>query len=242
MNLINILNEVNKQMECDLLISNIRKKIETISFNYMAHGITKTLKLNANIKKLKKSNGSYSIGIIIIEDDKYKSEFGNPLATLRLNFIKWLKTFLKKNQYFLEFQEASSTLGIIKTILYIEENHGIKVEKLPRYIFHFTAVENLKSILKNGLIPKTHKKIEPHPKRIYFLLDDDDSFENTLHSYTKTNYNFLAKLKVDTNKIHNQFYLDNDLFNGIYTDEKINPNAITLIYPSEYSLTHKLAI
>lgn len=72
------------------------------------------------------------------------------------------------------------------------------------------------------------KKIEPHPKRIYCLLTlkKYEVFEKTLLKYTITNYDKLALLEIDTTKIKNKFYRDNDLLEGIYTDERISPNAI----------------
>ena len=228
MKLLSLISEVNKQMKCDLLIRNIKKKIESMKMTHEENSI----ELDATVKKLRKSNGSYSIGIAILEDTNGPMIDGKNLFTnLRIEFIKWLKSFLKKNQYFIEFIESQPLdFALRKIVYYIEENHGVTVKKLPRFIYHLTAVENLESIKKNGLIPKTEMKIEPHPKRIYCLikLNNYREFEQILLSHTKTSHDYLVLLKIDTNKIHNQFYLDNDLKNGIYTDEKIDPRAIRI--------------
>jgi len=186
--------------------------------------------ININSAKLiSKSNKTFSLEIIIRREIDAKP---NELNKIEL-FKKWFYALLNKNKYFIEDNnEWLTDTGFHDDLFRFEKNNDVAIKKLPKFIYHFTTEENLKSILTHGLIPKANNKIENHPKRIFCLTTKNKkwTFEQSLLYHSKTNFNHLRLIKIDTSKINNKFYLDNDTVDGIYTNTKINPIALTLAH------------
>ena len=105
-------------------------------------------------------------------------------------------------------------------------------------LYHVTNSEN---ILKYGLIPKSEKKKNYHPHRVYLSRCIEDSliilkqFQNLdkIKNHKK-NYDIL---KIDTSnlksfnfngKLYDVVFYDDTNSNGVYTNDRILPENITL--------------
>jgi hypothetical protein len=106
----------------------------------------------------------------------------------------------------------------------IEDLESETLVKVPRFIYHYSEIENIKSILTNGLIPSRGGEDAPawHPysysPRVFF------SVKCPKGSYS------VALFKVDTRKLSDvTFYEDTRWEGGVWTPSKIPPDAIKLI-------------
>ena len=106
-------------------------------------------------------------------------------------------------------------------------------------IYHITNDYYIDKILKNGLQPRSKRKIEKEqPDRIYFFVKDPiryTGFIKHLHSkminHAHKNINKLYVLEIDLSKCEDKlFYYDNLAQNCVYTHENIPPQCISIIH------------
>lgn len=113
--------------------------------------------------------------------------------------------------------------------------------KIDSELFHLTKSKNTNDILKYGLMPKSGKKKNYHPERIYLSYNMNDILVLLNHfrnlDKIKNNKDSYDVLKIDTNNLKSfnfnnkeyniVFYKDSNS-NGVYTYDRINPDNITL--------------
>lgn len=106
------------------------------------------------------------------------------------------------------------------------------------YLYHLTNDYYIDKILKNGLSPKSHKKMEKeHPNRIYLgirKMGIDSKFTKQMYSKMRNHLNHpiekLYVLKIDLSKCEDKrFYYDHFTPAGIFTHENIPPQCISII-------------
>lgn len=98
-----------------------------------------------------------------------------------------------------------------------------------RTLYHVTDNNNVKDILKRGLIPKAHHKLLYHPERVYFMTDLDGIQEFINHPSSMISYPTI--LEVDTTGI--DLYIDPNHPKAVYTYDNINPNKISVLKENE---------
>lgn len=106
---------------------------------------------------------------------------------------------------------------------------------VPDILYHVSPTTNRNKILTNGLYPKTNKRKENHPERIYFAYKFDDC-EKLIDNF-KINDIISNKIdmKYDLYEINSKglniiIHTDPNFFDkGCYTYDNISPNIIKLI-------------
>lgn len=106
-----------------------------------------------------------------------------------------------------------------------------------KFLYHITPQYNVDSILKNGLLPRHDNDIYYYPDRVYmFATDDMDKIKKWGYRLyfangDERNDGNYTILQVDTNVLKNdkvKLYYDPNLPDGVYTTDKISPNAIKI--------------
>lgn len=157
----------------------------------------------------------------------------------------------------------SSEVDVIYNTKY-REHHYIQMRFEPMFsynandivkkwnrLYHITTKSNLKSILQNGLLPKSDNWRFKYPPRVYLikgnvgkikmkqiasaLYDDRPDYDNES----------IVQLTIDASKLSEDvdFYLDTLFEDGIYTYNEIPPEAIIdsrVIKRESFSLSSKL--
>jgi len=113
---------------------------------------------------------------------------------------------------------------------------------LPEYLYHVSEQKYYDKIMKNGLIPRSLKKIENHPERVYFLdsLEGANNFKEILEDMNpENNYiilrvdiKLLPKLKLhfDPTYFQNEEdYYNEEKYKAYYTYNNITPLSLKLI-------------
>ena len=112
------------------------------------------------------------------------------------------------------------------------------VKPITRYLFHWSPSYNKDNILQHGLIPSSQNSRFNYPPKVHLLKGEASDMEkidigNQLcHVNNNPNNNGEYSLfKIDLSKIPDdvEFYLDPRYEYGVYTKQKIEPNAITYI-------------
>ena len=116
-----------------------------------------------------------------------------------------------------------------------QEDETENIIKNNEYLYHWTPEYALNDILKNGLIPDCKNDLLKFPPRVYLILDNvTDDYKDILgyqlftHNKNPNNDGNYILLKIDISKLNNdnKFYYDPNSSIGIYTEDKINIEAI----------------
>jgi hypothetical protein len=111
------------------------------------------------------------------------------------------------------------------------------------YLYHVTEYKYVKNILKNGLIPQSHNKIESHPDRIYvmnnmigaihfsrFLEDMYSDYSGECFKIFKINNKLIdIKLYYDQLYLKSKKDFEYPAFKALYTYDNIPPNVMELV-------------
>ena len=161
------------------------------------------------------------------------SEIVHYMDTYGWYFAKVMGTDINK----LDAKAFFKMVSIPSFTLIFEPKFDLLVDEntLPHYFYHITPSKNINKILKKGLIPKNHCKVNYHPERVYFFpnypknwKDIADGFrrdEGTTESY--------CLLSIDAEQLNkkNSIYVDQNSNNRLafYTEEPIPPFVIEVI-------------
>lgn len=106
---------------------------------------------------------------------------------------------------------------------------------LPSYFYHITPSKNINKILKKGLIPKNHCKVNYHPERVYFFTEYPKNWKNIADGFRRDEgvMEKYCLLSIDAQRLNkkNNIYLDqnsNDRI-AVYTEEPVPPFVIEVI-------------
>lgn len=106
---------------------------------------------------------------------------------------------------------------------------------VPNFLYHISSVKNRNKILNYGLYPKSGKRKNYHPERIYFLyyfkdhekLIDNFKLTDIINKKPYTSYDLY---KINCKNLDIIIHTDPNFFNkGCYTYDNINPNRIEII-------------
>lgn len=112
--------------------------------------------------------------------------------------------------------------------LYLEPKYDLKIDNIPKILYHASPIKFKDKISKIGFIPKTGNKLSKHPERIY-LSDDLNtvvSFGKNIKKETGEGY---CIYEIDSSCISNLYSDINLRDSGYYTNQNIPPNSFKLI-------------
>lgn len=119
-------------------------------------------------------------------------------------------------------------------LIRFEAKYDIKIEDIPKYLYHATTREKALKILSFGLSPKTNSIISTHPERVY-LANTSNAAEtmvrNNPNAWKKSRDGRFCVLQINTNMIPRYFQIYQDpnyKKNGFFTLNNIPPKAIEL--------------
>ena len=122
-----------------------------------------------------------------------------------------------------------------EVMIRFEAKYDIRIEKIPRYLYHVTSRERGLKIMTLGLIPKAHSIASNHPERIYLGRDPDD-LETMIRthpdSWKKSRDGKFTILKINTQMIPRYFQIYNDpngKGHGVFTLNTIPKSAIDVV-------------
>jgi hypothetical protein len=214
---------------------------EEFSIN-LSEGLIKSVKLEIAFNLLSKNFKDYIISNI--ENSKISieiSEYDEKQFSLLLSYLNSLGYFITRESVHLqngrtllskEFDASLITNNlndISSIVLYIEPKYDIKIERVPKVLYHATPNRNSDKILQTGLTPKSRSKLAFHPERVYLT----DTVENAKDISKKlsaiTGEKGWSILKIETQHIPPYFklYKDPNYTNGYYSVNNIPPSAIT---------------
>lgn len=197
----------------------------------LSEGLIKTFPIGSTIRILEKrfpeTNITYTGEEIVISNNKIElSEYIALINNLGYYISQVSKT---GDIYQSSFKESEVYLEIV-----LEAKFDIKVEDIPKTLYHSTHKKNLNKILKNGLVPKSESKLSKHPDRIYLTNRYEHVYyfsKYILDFYSKVNFyeHDSVILKIDTTTdLDIRLYVDINLSEtGYYTIDNIPPKYIT---------------
>lgn len=218
-------NDVLWQPEIESLYEQYRE-----NQNKLYEGLIKTYPVDATIDKLKRSG---------FEAEKLIQDNNN--VTIIVKYHPYDHTKIKKIMDIYGWYEQGLYNISNKKWIYFLPKFGLDatedVYKSDMILYHVTNDYYVNKILKNGLQPRSHKKIEKEqPDRIYLIIKNPVNYKGfLLHLYNKMrkhdkNIKSLYVLKIDLSKCEDKlFYYDNLLTGGVYTHENIPPQCISIV-------------
>lgn len=121
-----------------------------------------------------------------------------------------------------------------------------------KYIYHLTTEKKAERILINGLKVHTNDEMFSYPERTYFFINNmpDDFLKEFFNEKIEGNNNYknqtfykvnLVLLKINVEPIIDKvkFYNDPNMDNGIYTEDYIPPQIITIERKINYKILKK---
>ena len=126
---------------------------------------------------------------------------------------------------------------------YKQKDETDNIKSMYNVLFHWTPSSNVDSIMKNGLIPCNKNIIFNYPPRTYLIKGDSSQqkllwlgsmlCDAKIGSNDNANYSLL---KIDLSKIDDnvRFYLDSNTEIGIYTEDFIEPQAISFVLEKDF--------
>ncbi len=182
------------------------------------------------------------------------------------NGTKAIKTIFRKSEYNEKLIDTMfNTYGYFKSNVENLDNNYIAIEYEAKfeeilnkqleskgYIYHLTTEKKLNNILRNGI--KTHKGNNTfnYPHRSYFFtnLMTDEFFKMFYNEKIEYNNNIecgkfykvsLVLLKIDLKGLlgKTKFYVDPNMDNGVYTEDYIPPQNITVQKKINYKILKK---
>jgi hypothetical protein len=140
------------------------------------------------------------------------------------NMLKKYKNKLLNNHIILSYYYDNRSI-----IVYYKEIFEKRI-KPEQYLYHVTLYDNVDSIMKNGLIPKSSKesKMWNDSASLEYLPAVFATSKNNL--WSMINSNEYTLLIIDTTKIKNKWYIDANIQDGDHfiTYEPIPPEAIQI--------------
>lgn len=133
-----------------------------------------------------------------------------------------------------------------KTELQDDKTEEIKLKY--KMLFHWCLLNNLDRIMKDGLLPKHNNRKFNYPNRIYLMKGGIDRKKmKSLGKFLYRNNNFMNNgnyvlLKVDIRNVSEEvrFYYDPCTDIGIYTEQPIPKEYITIVEKCNFSKRHGL--
>jgi hypothetical protein len=125
-----------------------------------------------------------------------------------------------KNSFLLEKKGVAN--------LQYEAKFDIKIEKIPKELYHLTKTKNLSNVLKKGLIPKSSIQFFNYKDRIYLSTNVNSLIDLASQKNFIVNDKQFTILKIDGTKLNYgiRFFKDPNFENGLYTLENIHPNFL----------------
>lgn len=157
-----------------------------------------------------------------LEFDFFDCDFSSEKFKNIEKLLKKYKNKLLNNHILLSYDYSECDLRIYYKEIFVKRINP------DDYLYHVTDANNIESIMKYGLIPKSSKesKTWSHKSSLEYLPAIFATSKNNLWSFVDLESTVL--LIIDTTKIKNKWYLDANLPNGEYfiTYEPISPDAI----------------
>lgn len=113
---------------------------------------------------------------------------------------------------------------------HVEFNAKYDMEYHPNneFVYHVTDAKYVPKILKNGLIPKSKNKMNPHPDRIY-LTDNIESLNAITNEFVIGGYiENPVQLKISCRRLYIKYMSDPKFNGGFYTTQNIPPQNIEI--------------
>lgn len=178
--------------------------------------------------------------------DVFKSEI-EYLQSLFIDRFGWFPTLMiidteKFKNYKIPYDKSillSKNKLLDKVEIIFEAKYDIEIN-IPDKLYHLSIQEYEKSILNNGICPKSKSKLTKHLDRIYVCIDVDKCYEliprmkleykNLIYfnSKNKIDYKWII-YEINTKKLDIKLYQDPNYIGGYYVIENIHPNNIKII-------------
>lgn len=218
-------NDILWQPEIESLYKDYRRKQ-----NKLYEGLIKTYPVESTLNKLR------NLGF---EADKLIQDNNN--TTIIVRYHPYDHSKIKKIMDVYGWYEQCLYNISNKKWIYFLPKFGLEatsnVYSGEMKIYHITNDYYIDKILKNGLQPRSHSKIEKdQPNRIYFFEKDPyryTDFIKHLYSRMRNHKNSeienIYVLEIDLSKCEDKlFYYDNLASNAVYTHENIPPQCISI--------------
>jgi hypothetical protein len=192
----------------------------------LTEGLIKTHPLKTSVDIIKRRFPGLIVeiekdGEIYIEGDMLKlknyfplfNNLGYFISTYTINGIDWIKDFDDNTK---------------PSALYLEPKYDIKVENIPKILYHASPLKYKNKILKIGFIPKTGNKLSKHPDRIY-LTDNLNTAFYFGQNIKKEQGDGFCLWEIMGNCVHNLYSDINLRKGGYYTLGNISQTCFKLI-------------
>ena len=202
------------------------KKQSKNGYLIISEGLITTHPLNKSINIIKKRFPSLTVeieedGEIYIEGEMSElknyiplfNNLGYFISTYTVNGNKWEKDY------------TDNTRPIS---LYLEPKYDLKIDNIPKILYHTSPIKFRDKISKIGFIPKTGNKLSNHQERIY-LTDDLNTAISFGKNIKKEHNSGYCIYEIDGSCISNLYSDINLRNNGYYTIQNISPNYFKLI-------------
>lgn len=192
----------------------------------LTEGLIKTHPQNISIDIIKKRFPNLNVkmekdGEIYIEGDMVElnnyiplfNNLGYFISMYTLNGIDWGK----------DYTDDTKPIAI-----YLEPKYDLKIDIIPKLLYHASPIKFKEKIYRIGFIPKTGNKLSKHPDRIY--LTDNIEIVNYFGENIKKEYNSGYCIYEINGECISNLYSDINLRNGgYYTNGNIRPECFKLI-------------
>lgn len=191
----------------------------------LTEGLIKTHPLESSKEIIKRRFDNLTVeiekdGEIYIEGDMLElknylplfNNLGYFISTFTLNGTEWVK----------DFDDNTKPLA-----LYLEPKYDIKIDIIPKTLYHASPIKFKDKISKIGFIPKTGNKLSNHPDRIY--LTDNLSTAIYFGETIKKEQGDFCLWKINGSCIQNLYSDINLRESGYYTTQNISPNCFEII-------------
>ena len=155
---------------------------------------------------------------------------------------KIIEEEMAKYGYFIGYKSEYQTIsGMTYQRLQFEPQSQIQrdetdnIKKENKYLYHWTPLYNLDSIIKEGLIPSSKNEHFSFPNRVYLILEHSDDYKIydfgqrlALNNTNPNNNGKYVLLEVELEKLDDtiRFFYDPNSDIGVYTEQKIPSYAI----------------
>lgn len=136
--------------------------------------------------------------------------------------IEQVKKYLEYNIEMIKQEYPEETNLDIGTLVF--EPKFSQKESIPRTLYHITDKKVLNKIEKQGLVPRSMRKLTYHPDRIYFLKNKRDA--KSLLDHKDFAIDEPVLLTIDTKGLDIKLMKDPNMLDAVYTQDNIPPKNI----------------
>ena len=148
------------------------------------------------------------------------------------NNLGWFPSYITTNSYTGKWEQNVFNNFLSKVRFEAKFDEEI-VEKIPDFLYHIAPAQNIRKILKVGLVPKSRSKASYHPDRVYLGKSIEGVKKLAPQMYQRTGDKNYTILKINTEMVPGSYlrlYVDpNYSREAFYTLNNIPPQAIEKI-------------